>query len=364
MGYYQNGQWIETEGGRQEEPENPYAGPTPSANPLGATTTQQFMPAGATTPLPPPGAPAPAPVAPPSTSGPVTPQAPPFAPTTTTQAPQTFNYDWWRTQTAGKPGTVQSLLGMESQLKAMGITVLRNAAGQAGKIQLPDGRIIDVLHNAAVGGEGWRQAGAWSPTGSASGSRLGGSVSGQAAGAGTTPSVQGGSAFNDQVRQLLMQQLQGLTHPISANDPFIKGEMDAQALLAERSRQDRRAASAERAAFTGLNSGGQGSGALDADIASGFEDKGQKLAGLQAQLFGRELQARRTQMSQMLAMALQSGDNEAARALQLQIANMDAELRRMGLRENARQFDDSFGLQAGQFQYLKDRDLASYGGGI
>jgi len=42
---------------------------------------------------------------------------------------------------------------------------------------------------------------------------------------------------------------------------------------------------------------------------------------------------------------------------------MDSELKRMGLAQSQSQFNDQFGLQAGQFEYQKDRDLATFGTG-
>ena len=53
---------------------------------------------------------------------------------------------------AGKPGTPQTLIGLEGELGQQGIKVLRNAAGVAGKIQLPNGQIVDVIRSAGTGG--------------------------------------------------------------------------------------------------------------------------------------------------------------------------------------------------------------------
>lgn len=169
-------------------------------------------------------------------------------------------------------------------------------------------------------------------------------------GAGASSGGMGGAApatsdFQNQIRALLMQQMSGLSKPIDANDPTIQGEMTAQANTLERNRQDQRASDAERMAFQGLNAGGAGSGAFDTANAAGFEQKGQALTSLQSQLFSRELTNRRAQMSQLLNMAMQSGDAESARALQMQLASMDAQLRKLGLDQQQSQFNDSFGLQ-------------------
>lgn len=244
-----------------------------------------------------------------------------------------------------------------------------NAAGMIDTINVPDPSVpggmrnIDVIQGAA-GGQGKLQWGDWGVD--PQGRSFGGQGAGGGGGGGGLPGAQpsgGGGGFNDQIRALLMQQLQGASQPISANDPTIAGELQAQERGLERNRQDRRAAMAERAASQGLLAGGASSGAFDTDVASGFEEKGQALSGLRAQVFQRELQSRRQQMSQMLGMALQSGDTEAARALQLQMVQMDNELRRAGLGEQARQWNDQFGLAGAQFQYGKDKDLALFGAG-
>lgn len=57
---------------------------------------------------------------------------------------------------AGLPPTPASLVSLESQLGEAGIRVLRNAEGTAGKIQLPNGQIVDVILAAGAGGRGWQ----------------------------------------------------------------------------------------------------------------------------------------------------------------------------------------------------------------
>ncbi len=56
----------------------------------------------------------------------------------------------------GKPSTVQELLAKEQQLNQAGIKVLRNANGVAGKVQLPNGQIVDLIYAAGVGGRGFQ----------------------------------------------------------------------------------------------------------------------------------------------------------------------------------------------------------------
>lgn len=56
----------------------------------------------------------------------------------------------------GQPKTPQELTALEPQLQAAGIKVLRNASGVAGKIQLPNGQIVDVINSAGAGGNGFQ----------------------------------------------------------------------------------------------------------------------------------------------------------------------------------------------------------------
>jgi hypothetical protein len=169
-------------------------------------------------------------------------------------------------------------------------------------------------------------------------------------------SVTGGQAtqgasnpFQDQIRALLLQQLQGLSQPVDPNDPTIAGQTEAYRNERTRGARTERAALAERAAMQGLLSGGASSGGFDTDLQSINEGASQDVSGFKAQLMGRELENRRASLAQMLNMALQSGDSESARALQLQIAQMDAELRRMGLAQQGSQFNAQLGQQ--QYEY-------------
>jgi|PlaIllAssembly_1097288.scaffolds.fasta_scaffold00017_15 hypothetical protein len=80
-------------------------------------------------------------------------------------------------QTFGSPSTPQELIAMEPQLAQAGIRVLRNAEGTAGKIQLPDGRIVDVIQAAGAGGTGFQ----WLDDGGMGGG-FGGGIMGQSLG--------------------------------------------------------------------------------------------------------------------------------------------------------------------------------------
>jgi len=153
-------------------------GNAPPSQPAGDWFTQQG---------PPPAAPATAP-----------PQQAPggTAPAPAPQDPQAY----FNSLIAGKPGTPETLISLEGALGQQGIKVLRNASGTAGKIQLPNGAIIDVIRAAGAGGgaNNWQ----WDPGpgpggGAAGGPNYGmlsggtGSLAGLAAGAlETSPGFQ------------------------------------------------------------------------------------------------------------------------------------------------------------------------------
>jgi len=95
---------------------------------------------------------------------------------TATTGPGPVNGDWqtwFNTLTAGKPPTPDQLAGLESAINAAGGKVLRNAAGVAGKIQLPNGQIIDVIQSAGTGGKAWQWLTGDASGGAADGGSLG-----------------------------------------------------------------------------------------------------------------------------------------------------------------------------------------------
>lgn len=226
-------------------------------------------------------------------------------------------------------------------------------------IRDPQGNVFDFRRDQeGANAPFWEQAG-----GGAGGVGGGTGTAGAAGGLGTQGANGFNSGFSDQVRQALMQQLGIASNPVTGNDPGIKAEMDAQTAGADRLRRDQRASDAERQAMNGLLNGGQSSGAFEQNVSSGFENEQQQLSGVRAQLFTREIQSRRTQVAQLLAQAMQSGDAESQRNLQYQLAQLDEAYRRAALAQNQGQFNDNFGWQVSQGMYNRDKDLATFGAG-
>lgn len=229
---------------------------------------------------------------------------------------------------------------------------------KAGRVTLPTGEIMDVVRGAGGGGT----TGQWMGVGEmgANGQASMYAPSGGAAAGGSA----GGGAFQDQIRQMLMQTMTSAGKPVDANDPQIKAEMEAQRNVLDRQALQQRAASAERNAFQGTLNGGQSSGGFDTELNGIQENEGQALTSLQSQLFSRVAQQKQAQLQQALQLAVQSGDAESARAIQMQIAQMDAQIKQQSLSQQQGQWNDQFGLSGAQFQYQKDRDKVNTGLGV
>lgn len=158
--------------------------------------------------------------------------------------------------------------------------------------------------------------------------------------------------FQDQIRQIILAQLQDLSKPYDPNaDPVYGQTMGAARNEAQRAREQQQKAIAERLAAQGYSVAG-GGGALADEMASAFDQQTGQLSSLGAQMVQRTLQDRRQQLQTTLSMAMQSGDAEAARAVQLQIAAIDSELRRTGLSEQGRQFDANLNEQRYQYDQM------------
>lgn len=113
----------------------------------------------------------------------------------------------------------------------------------------------------------------------------------------------------DQLRQRATQGLD-----IDRNDPIIRSQADAYGAQAERARRDSLADLAER---SGPNANLRGEERL------GYERRGQQVGAFEAELVGRELQARRDEIAQSLQLSATFLSTEQQRDLQRQIALLD-----------------------------------------
>lgn len=140
------------------------------------------------------------------------------------------------------------------------------------------------------------------------------------------PTDAGHNPWTDQMRQELLRQLGVASQPVTGDDPTISQTMSGARLEEERAQEMERRALSERLFAGGdLNSNsGQQAVQQSAERTAG------KMASLKGNLMQQELLSRRDTMRQLLAQAMQSGDAESARQVQIQLSNLEALLRREG----------------------------------
>lgn len=188
---------------------------------------------------------------------------------------------------------------------------------------------------------------AWTPpdqagggTAGAGASSGGGSAADAARTLGGAPS-SGTSDYLAQLRSMIMSRLQGLSGPIDENATGIAGAMEAARNEGTRAQELERAQLAERLyAQGGLNTEAVGRG-----IQQSNERNATSLGGLHSQLIMHIVDQRQSELKDLLQMALASGDSESARALQWEIAQLNALLSRERLNLDAGIADQNFQLR-------------------
>jgi hypothetical protein len=208
------------------------------------------------------------------------------------------------------------------------------------KITGADGRIFDLIGNVGT-------SAAQKRTGYTTDKRYA-SVTGSSKGRTGGGGAPQASAFQQSIRDLIMSQLGQLQKPVDPNDPAIASQQNAYDAQRQRGAQRTREAMAERAAQQGMLQGGQSSGAFDTTVQGINEQAGQDSANNLAGLMGAKDQQRVAQLTSLLNMAMQSGDAEMARALQMELAQIDASLRRDSLAQQSSQFNDTYGRTLGR----------------
>lgn len=142
-------------------------------------------------------------------------------------------------------------------------------------------------------------------------------------GGGGTYGIPAGSSsitpFQQQLRSILLEQLGLMGKAPTVNDPGIAENLAGRRLALQRSSERQRGSLAEALANSGLAF----SGAADTGRLGIEQARGEAEAQGVGQVLGSELQQRRQQLSALLAMALQTGDAEAARIIQQQMHDDD-----------------------------------------
>lgn len=144
------------------------------------------------------------------------------------------------------------------------------------------------------------------------------------------------AAEKAQVRAFLLEQLKAASAPVNESDANIAAPLSAARDETARATDTERTALAERLYAQG--GGGLNSNALTQGIQQSSERNAGQLSGLRASLISNEYNARRTQMTQLLSQALASGNADAAQQIQVQMAALDAALKRENLGVNLAEF--------------------------
>lgn len=236
---------------------------------------------------------------------------------------------------AGAP-SLQTLQGALPQLQQ----AYPGATLQGDRLTLPGGGPIDVLQDSEGANPQWW----WGPTDVAAPGVAGAAGGGAATGLGES-GVAGASPLSGAYNAALLRMLNPQYTQVDPNDPTIKGQTDVYRAEAERARAARRNAEMEALGAKGLGS----SGAADAALASGYQDMSRGVSGYAANAVAQEQTARRNEMMDALRIATAMGMQDEARALQWQIAQLDAQLSREGRAQQGQQFNDQLGWQMYQY---------------
>lgn len=124
------------------------------------------------------------------------------------------------------------------------------------------------------------------------------------------------------MRELLMTQLGEAQKPVGVNDPGIREVLGAQRLSGQRSAERMRTVLAERLAADNLGD----SGAFDTGVQGIEQDRAFNETQATGQVLGREMEQRRMYLTQLLQLAVASGDAESARTLQAQLVALNSQM--------------------------------------
>lgn len=232
------------------------------------------------------------------------------------------------------------------RILAAGGSVAEAAAAIGGRVD-SDPRFIIMADGTRVkvqNSEGVIQWYVYDGNGNASTNTTIGDTGSVGAGAGTGGGTANAAndALTAQFRDTLLKMLQGNSDgPINpTTDANLAPQAAAYKTAQEQGQSQQRAAIAERLAAEGLNPGGQGSGAFDAQLSALSERTGQNIGTFNAGLVGNEVQARRQRLTQALELANAFGARTESLALQKQLAEMDNTYRYSALGQQQGQFED------------------------
>lgn len=209
------------------------------------------------------------------------------------------------------------------------------------KIDFGDGKgPIDVI---TEGGDFWYNHGG-------SGGGTSGVASGAAGGGGAASAGEvGGGSYNAEIHDAIMALLKRGSSPVTEGD--VASQYAPVSRTYQRAATHAKEAASERLAYEGLNSGGE-SPAADAEGNKIEEDLAGQQGTLMATLIGDELKARR----QDVFNAIQYAQGEEKIALQMQLAQIDKDLRQQSLGLQGKQLDQQNSQFYDNMDYNRGRD--------
>lgn len=157
------------------------------------------------------------------------------------------------------------------------------------------------------------------------------------------------SPFQNPIRQIILGQLAQAQTPVDPNSPEIASTLSAARDEATRASEQERTALAERLYAQGVAGGGSGgldTNALTQQIQQSGERNAGALSTLRGQLLMNAYNQKRSQLQNLLSIATQSGDAESARAVQIQLAQLQAAIQREGLGINLGEFTSQLNQNA------------------
>lgn len=138
--------------------------------------------------------------------------------------------------------------------------------------------------------------------------------------------------FLDSIRQLILQRLKEASAPVDPNAPQIQATVNAARDEATRAATAERGQLAER--LYAQRGGGLQTDALTRQIQQSGERNATSLATLRANIITNVYNQKLSELKDELQLAMASGDAESARAVQLQLAALQAQIQREGIGAN------------------------------
>jgi hypothetical protein len=163
----------------------------------------------------------------------------------------------------------------------------------------------------------------------------------------TPPTSPPASALTNAYREAIAKLL-NTPQTVDPQTLYNSPENSAFRLSAQRSEERQREQLAERAAADGYS----GSGGFESGLSSLRQNRGEAESQFLGQLAMAQMMRNREDLQFGIQTAMADGQFEAAQALQKQLAELDASLRRMALEQDMNQFNLSLGFNYAQLEAL------------